>query len=112
VLLNKFSGIYTAISADELKQKIDREGPFLLLDVRTAEEYQAGHIPGALHIPLDKLRERSLELKGKATGALVVYCGQSLRSYQASRILKELGLGEAINLEGGIRMWRWEKEKA
>jgi rhodanese-related sulfurtransferase len=53
-----------------------------------------------------------LELKGKATGALVVYCGQSLRSYQASRILKELGLGEAINLEGGIRMWRWEKEKA
>ncbi|HUT83067.1 MAG TPA: FAD-dependent oxidoreductase [Thermodesulfobacteriota bacterium] len=112
VLLNKFSGIYTAISADELKQKIDRGGPFLLLDVRTAEEYQAGHIPGALHIPLDKLRERSLELKGKATGALVVYCGQSLRSYQASRILKELGLGEAINLEGGIRMWRWEKEKA
>jgi rhodanese-related sulfurtransferase len=49
-------------------------------------------------------------LKGKIKGALVVYCGQSLSSYNASRVLKELGFGEAANLEGGIKMWRWEKE--
>jgi len=39
-------------------------------------------------------------------------CGQSLRSYNASKILKELGLGDAMNLEGGIRMLRWEKDRA
>jgi NADPH-dependent 2,4-dienoyl-CoA reductase/sulfur reductase-like enzyme/rhodanese-related sulfurtransferase len=112
VLRNKFSGIYTAITADKLKASMESKEPFFLLDVRTAEEYQAGHIPGALHIPLEKIRESASELKGKIKGALVVYCGQSLRSYQATRALQELGLNETVNLEGGIRMWRWEKEKS
>jgi NADPH-dependent 2,4-dienoyl-CoA reductase/sulfur reductase-like enzyme/rhodanese-related sulfurtransferase len=111
VMLNKFSGIYTALSADELKQRIDEKQSFLLLDVRTTEEYKEGYIPGARNIPLDKIRERSSELTG-TTATVVVYCGQSLRSYNASRILRELGVKEVLNLEGGMRMWRWEKDRA
>jgi NADPH-dependent 2,4-dienoyl-CoA reductase/sulfur reductase-like enzyme/rhodanese-related sulfurtransferase len=110
VILNKFSGIYQAISADELKQRIDRKEPFFLLDVRTSEEYKEGHIPGAMNVPLDEIRERISEIPDRSS-AIIVYCGQSLRSYNASRILQELGVKQAVNLEGGIRMWRWEKDK-
>jgi len=111
VMLNKFSGIYTAISADELRQRIDQKDALLLLDVRTPEEYNGGHIPGAWNIPLDKIRERVSEIKG-TTSPIVVYCGQSLRSYNASRVLQEFGFGEVTNLEGGIKMWRWGLNKS
>jgi len=63
-----------------------------------------------MNIPLDQIRERYSELTSKIE-TVVVYCGQSLRSYSASRILKELGLDKVVNLEGGIKMWRWELEK-
>jgi NADPH-dependent 2,4-dienoyl-CoA reductase/sulfur reductase-like enzyme/rhodanese-related sulfurtransferase len=74
----------------------------VLLDVRTAGEYEKGHVPGAIHIPVDSLRHRLDELP---TGrAIRTYCHVGQRSYVACRILAQNGYPVA-NLSGGYRMY-------
>ena len=81
---------------------LPRDGSVTLLDTRTAEEYQSGHIEGTIHIPVDELRERMNELK---TGKLVyVICQSGLRSYIACRILEQNGFA-CRNLAGGYRLY-------
>ena len=78
------------------------DGSVTLLDTRTAEEYQSGHIEGTIHIPVDELRERMNELE---TGKLVyVICQSGLRSYIACRILEQNGFA-CRNLAGGYRLY-------
>lgn len=78
----------------------------ILLDVRTVEEYEEGHIDGAVHIPVDELRERLNELdKGKEVYA---YCGVGIRGYIAARILKQNGF-KVKNLTGGYRTYAMSK---
>lgn len=73
-----------------------------LVDVRDAKEFQSGHIPGALNIPLNDLRERHGELPAKS---LVVYCQVGLRGHVATRLLTQLGF-DVINLSGGYQTWK------
>ncbi|MFC4062656.1 FAD-dependent oxidoreductase [Planomonospora corallina] len=73
-----------------------------LVDVRTAGEYAAGHVPGALNVPLDGLRERAGELP---EGPLVVYCGVGVRAHTATRLLTGLGR-RVVNLDGGYTTWK------
>ena len=81
---------------------LPRDGSVTLLDTRTAEEYQSGHIEGTIHIPVDELRERMNELE---TGKLVyVICKSGLRSYIACRILEQNGFA-CRNLAGGYRLY-------
>lgn len=75
----------------------------LILDVRTPEEYAAGHIVGAINIPVDELRSRLQELPPDQT--LYVYCQIGLRGYLANRILLQHGFREVYNLSGGYRLW-------
>ena len=70
----------------------------VLLDVRSLPEYQAGHIDGAVHIPLDQLRERIAELPADKT--VYVHCQSGLRSYIACRIFSQRGF-DCYNLSGG-----------
>jgi rhodanese-related sulfurtransferase len=74
----------------------------LLLDVRTEEEYAEGQIAGAVHIPLDSLRERLPQLD--RTKTLYVHCQSGLRSYIACRILSQSGF-DCLNLSGGYRFY-------
>jgi len=74
----------------------------LLLDVRTLGEYEQGHIEGAVHIPLDDLRQRLSELDRAKT--LYTYCQSGLRSYIACRILSQNGF-DCLNLSGGYRLY-------
>lgn len=75
----------------------------LMLDVRTPEEWQAGHIPGATLIPLDQLSARSGELPPGQE--IVIYCRSGNRSAQALSMLKEMGWENISSLEGGINDW-------
>lgn len=75
-----------------------------LVDVRTAEEYGLGHIPGAVNIPVDEIRERLAEIPSDRP--VWLYCGVGLRGYLASNILKGHGFKQVRNLIGGIRTFR------
>jgi NADPH-dependent 2,4-dienoyl-CoA reductase/sulfur reductase-like enzyme/rhodanese-related sulfurtransferase len=76
---------------------------YLILDVRTPEEYEFGHIKGAVNIPVDELRNRLNELpKDKK---IIVYCGVGFRSYHGCLILKANGF-DCWNMSGGWTSWR------
>ncbi|MBN1511520.1 MAG: FAD-dependent oxidoreductase [Phycisphaerae bacterium] len=79
---------------------------YQLVDLRTAEEYAGGSIPGALHIPLDDLRARVDELP--TDRPLLVFCQVGERGYVGARILHGLGRNDAVNLVGG---YSWYKEQ-
>jgi len=75
----------------------------LLLDVRTPEEFKAGHLKSAVNIPVDDLRDRIVELQKEQK--IYIYCGIGLRGYVAQRILTQLGY-DSLNLSGGYTLWR------
>ncbi|MFN8252093.1 MAG: FAD-dependent oxidoreductase [Ferruginibacter sp.] len=83
----------------------------ILLDVRTAPEFEHGHIEGAINIPLDELRKRLPELDNSKT--IYVYCQIGLRGYLAQRILLQQGFENVFNIAGGFYLWNiCQKEMA
>ncbi|MCX9013026.1 MAG: rhodanese-like domain-containing protein [Candidatus Methanoperedens sp.] len=93
---------YTDISFQQAKEMID-SGEVFILDVRTQEEYDAGHIRGSTLIPVQVLKERLDEIpKDKK---ILVYCRTGGRSAQASEILVNNGFKEIYNMKGGITDW-------
>ena len=78
----------------------------LLLDVRTAEEFSRGHIPGAANVPVDELRSRLGELPRDRQ--IAVYCQVGQRGYLATRILQQAGVA-AANIGGGYKTYKmWQ----
>ena len=74
---------------------------FELIDVRSAGEFARGHIPGAINISVDEIRERQSEIGSKN---LLVNCQVGQRGHTAALLLKELGFN-AVNLDGGYLTW-------
>jgi rhodanese-related sulfurtransferase/DNA-binding HxlR family transcriptional regulator len=93
-----------AISRDELRKRL-RRSEVVLVDVRPAEEFGAGHIDGALSIPLDELDERLAELP--ADSEIVAYCRGEFCAYahEAVRAFRAAGR-RARRLDGGWPEWR------
>ena len=97
-----------SLTSDEIKTILDgdKKGEFLLLDVRQPQEYQAGHIPGAMLIPLGELEARQDELdRGKK---IITYCRSGHRSMAAAIALCGLGFRGVVHLDGGILNWPHE----
>ena len=74
----------------------------VMLDVRTQEEWDMGHIEGAVLLPIDELRERYTELDKSKT--YVVYCGVGYRAYNSALFLKAMGF-KVKNMSGGWRAY-------
>jgi rhodanese-related sulfurtransferase/rubrerythrin len=79
-------------------------GTFTLLDVRQAEEYGQGHIPGAKLVPLGELPDRIGELEPDLT--TIVYCRSGARSSSATGLLMNAGFEDVWNMTGGITAWQ------
>jgi molybdopterin/thiamine biosynthesis adenylyltransferase/rhodanese-related sulfurtransferase len=92
-----------AISAQELKRKLDAHEAFELIDVREPFEYEIARIDGAKLIPLAEIGERTEELQREQP--IVVHCHSGTRSAQAVRLLQQRGFSNVYNLEGGIDAW-------
>jgi hydroxyacylglutathione hydrolase len=75
----------------------------ILLDVREQSEWEAGHVPGAIHIPYENVRGRAGELP--LDRRIVTYCAGGVRSSLAASILESSG-HEVANLHGGFTAWR------
>ncbi len=92
-----------AISAHELKQKMDGCEAFELIDVREPFEYEIARIDGAKLIPLGEIAERTDELQHELP--IIVHCHSGARSAQAVQLLQQRGFRNVYNLEGGIDAW-------
>lgn len=91
------------INVEKLKKLMDSQEEFLLIDCREQEEWDQGHIPGAKHIPLGQIAEKSEEIPDKCP--VIIQCRSGVRSLKACEILLELGKTDLANLEGGILDW-------
>ena len=80
--------------------------PPLFVDVRLTEEWDEGHLPGAIHLPRNNLESRVETLVPDRERALVVYCGSGARSAFASKSLLDLGYENVVNLAGGFADWK------
>jgi len=94
------------IGADELVSRIEAETAPTILDVRTPEEFAAGHVPGAINIPYTELEKRYSELELEGSDELVVYCQTGRRAAIAEAALGELGFTNVRDLEGHIAAWK------
>jgi rhodanese-related sulfurtransferase len=79
-----------------------------ILDVRSTEDYQAGHIIDARHVPVAELGSRAESLKKYKDKPLIVYCETGSASATAARALKEQGFTKVATLRGGLQGWRQE----
>jgi phage shock protein E len=96
------------ITADDLREKIQRGGDFLLLDVRTPAEHAADAIEGSYLMPVQELSFRAAELPRDRE--IVAYCRVGNRSAFAATYLARLGYN-VKNLEGGIMTWNMTQER-
>jgi adenylyltransferase/sulfurtransferase len=87
----------------DLKTKLDRKDPFVLVDVREPYEYEICHIEGARLIPLGELPSRLSELD--SADEIVLQCKGGTRSARALHVLSDAGFRKLYNLEGGITEW-------
>src|SRR5216117_667029 len=93
-------------SPDEVKSKLDRSTPPMLLDVREKEEFRQGYVPGAVSVPRGFLEMRVEETVPDRKTPIVAYCGSGTRSLLAGRILKELGYSNVVSMRGGFTAWK------
>ena len=101
--------VYMNITAEEAKKIMDSEEGYIILDTRTQEEYDEGHIPGAIVIPHDEITDRAEEELPDKDQLLLVYCRSGRRSKLAAEALVELGYTN-IKEFGGIIDWPYETE--
>jgi glyoxylase-like metal-dependent hydrolase (beta-lactamase superfamily II)/rhodanese-related sulfurtransferase len=91
------------IAVDELQARLADEARLQIIDVRNASEYKAGHVPGAVNIPLAQL-ETHVGAHAAGTPAIVI-CAGGYRSSMASSILERKGVRELSNVVGGTSAW-------
>ena len=106
---SKQEASYQQISMAEAKDRMLQSSDYMIVDVRTVEEYNEGHIPGAINIPNESITAAPSELPDKDQ-VLYVYCRSGNRSKQASSKLAKLGYTNIYEM-GGISSWPDEIEK-
>lgn len=95
--------------------KLVASGQAIILDVRTAPEWDLVHIPGSVHVPLDALEARHDEIEPAPAQEVLVLCHHGRRSLAAALALRNLGradLRTARSIFGGIELWSREADPA
>ena len=98
---------YRQITQQEAQEIMNTEKDYLLLDVRTREEYDSGHIPGAICIPNETIGTEEIPELPDKEQLILVYCRSGNRSKQASEKLVQLGYTNIVEF-GGINSWTGE----
>ena len=94
------------MTVDELSRRIAaREAP-AIFDARTAGEFAEGHVPGAINIPFNQIRQRIGEMPIDRAAPLIVYCGHGPRAWIAARALRKAGYTAVSYMAGHMAAWR------
>lgn len=94
----------------ELEKKLAAQADFVLLDVRTQEEYNEGHIPSAVLLPYDRIAAAAAVTLPDKSKEIIVYCRSGRRSAIAAETLGKLGYTKVADF-GGISRWKGQLEK-
>lgn len=106
---NTADSSYQQISQEEAKEMMDSQD-VIILDVREQDEYDSGHIPGAVLLPVGTIDETTAaEVIPEKDSTVLVYCRSGNRSKTASSTLAELGYSSIYEF-GGINTWPYETE--
>lgn len=95
--------------ASLLKRIEKKDTSLVILDVRTPEEFAAGHVPGAINIPYSHLPSRISEVADAADKDIVVYCAVGVRAEMGAERLRENGFTKLLHLDGDMKAWEAQK---
>ena len=98
---------YRQINVEEAAAMMEEESSYIILDVRTAQEYSEKHIPGAINIPNEAIGTEDIPELPDKEQLILVYCRSGNRSKQASEKLVKLGYTNIVEF-GGINDWTGE----
>ena len=113
ILLNRIDkniqkeAIIKYVSMDEIVQIMNENEDYIILDVRTIEEYNEGHIPNAICIPNETIGSNEINELSNKEQLILIYCRSGNRSKQAAKKLKNLGYTNLVEF-GGIIDWKGE----
>ncbi len=94
------------ISLEELKTRLEGPRDFTLVDVREGDEFRAGHIPGAVHIPRGHLESKAESTLVEKGARIVLYCAGGTRSALAAKTLQEMGYTNIESANPGFSQWK------
>lgn len=98
---------YRQVTAEEAVNIMQTEENYVILDVRTAQEFASGHIPGAALLPNETIGTEDIPLLPDKDQLILVYCRSGNRSKQAAEKLAQLGYTNSVEF-GGINSWTGE----
>lgn len=106
----EYENEYISITMEEAKMIFEVPGDYVIVDVRTADEFSQGHIPGAINIANETITDEEPKELPDKNQTIYVYCRSGNRSKQASAKLAAMGYADVIEC-GGILDWTGELEK-
>ena len=101
---------YQKITPAVVKERLDKGEKLIIVDVRTKEEYDGGHIANSLLIPYDEIEKKAPALLTDKNAAIIVYCRTGRRSEIAAKALIGMGYANVADM-GGISDWKYGLEK-
>lgn len=105
-LLQQIKAEIAEIDAAGARERLENGDRPILVDVRERDEWEEGHIPGAIHVPRGSLESKIEGLVPDRSSPLVVYCAGGSRSAFAAKSLAELGYEDVVSLTGGFTDWK------
>ena len=105
LLLTACGTSYETIDSNVAMELIENDA--IVIDVRTADEYNTGHIKDSINIPVENISSVNYD---KET-VIIVYCASGMRSSNAAKTLVDLGYTNVYNLDGGLINWGFELEE-
>ena len=94
------------ISVQEAKELVEKNGKFLLLDVREKDEYREGHLERAMSLPRGFLEIKVESTVPDKSTPILAYCAGGVRSLLAAKALKEMGYQQVLSMSGGYTAWK------
>ena len=105
-LLQQVKGEIDEVDAPSARELLDSIDPPLLVDVREQDEWNEGHLPGAVHVPRGNLESRIERAAPDRSRSIVLYCQAGNRSAFAAKTLEDLGYENVVSLAGGYTDWK------
>ena len=105
-LVKESKALIKEVSIDDVKKMIDTKEYVIILDVTDKNEFEGGHLPGAINISRGTLEFKVGLVIPDKNSKIVVYCGMDLRGPLATKTLNDLGYNNAVNMAGGLKAWK------